>query len=50
MRRLVYPLDWFFTELPRLGFGDIEITVIAPQSSGDPHPFVLARKTGRGAD
>ncbi len=44
MRRLPYPLEWFYSELPRLGFAGIELAVVAPKSSNDPHPFVLARK------
>ncbi len=44
MRRLEYPLEWFYSRLPKLGFEDISVQIIAPRSSGDPHPFVLARK------
>ena len=46
MRRLEYPVDWFFTELPRVGFADVALHVVAARSSGDPHAFVLARKAG----
>ncbi len=48
MRRLEYPLEWFFEALPRMGFEDVALHVIAPRSSHDPHVFVLARKAGIG--
>jgi len=44
MRRLEYPLEWFYRQLPKLGFENVVVQIIAPKSSGDPHPFVLARK------
>src|SRR5437016_9489206 len=46
MRRLVYPLDWLYTELGKLGFVGIELLMVSPRSSNDPHAFVLARKPG----
>jgi SAM-dependent methyltransferase len=49
MRRLEYPVEWFFSELPRLGFSDISLQIVSPRSSGDPHAFVMARKDDFGA-
>jgi ubiquinone/menaquinone biosynthesis C-methylase UbiE len=39
-----YPIEFFYQELPKMGFADIEISILAPKSNNDPHPFVLARK------
>ena len=44
MRRLEYPIEFFYQELPKLGFADIEIFIFVTRSNNDPHPFVLARK------
>ena len=44
MRRLVYPLDWLYAELARIGFAGIELIMVSPKSSNDPHAFILARK------
>ena len=45
MRRLEFPLEWFFAELPKLGFEDVALHVVATRSGDAPHPFVLARKS-----
>jgi len=44
MRQLTYPISWFYSELPGLGFRDIELCVFQVASSKDPHPCLLARK------
>ena len=43
MRGLWYPMDFFYKELPTLGFEDIEIFLFVTKSNNDPHPFVLAK-------
>src|SRR5688500_4301799 len=48
MRGLAFPVDWIFEELPRIGFEQVEIDIIAVKSNGDPHAFILGRK-GAGA-
>lgn len=45
MRGLAYPIDWVFQELPKIGFEKVEISIIPLTSNGDPHVFVLGRKT-----
>jgi ubiquinone/menaquinone biosynthesis C-methylase UbiE len=44
MRSLCYPIQFFYEELPKLGFDDIEICIFVTKSNGDPHPFLFARK------
>lgn len=44
MRGLAFPVDWVFRELPKMGFEQVEIDIIAVKSNGDPHAFVLGRK------
>jgi SAM-dependent methyltransferase len=44
MRGLKYPVDFFYDELPKLGFIDIEISMFATKSNNALHPFVFARK------
>jgi hypothetical protein len=48
MRGTCYPIEFFYQELPKMGFDDIEISIIAPKSNNDPHPFVFARKEAGG--
>ena len=44
MRRLEYPMAYFYEALPKYGFGDIELSVFAAKSNNDPHSFIFARK------
>ena len=44
MRRLSYPIEYFYSVLPSHGFQDVELAVFAAKSNNDPHPFVFARK------
>jgi SAM-dependent methyltransferase len=44
MRALGYPVNFFYDELPRFGFDDIEISIFMTRSNADPHPFVFAKK------
>jgi ubiquinone/menaquinone biosynthesis C-methylase UbiE len=44
MRRLIYPMDYFFETLPKYNFDDIELAVFETKSNNDPHPFIFARK------
>lgn len=44
MRELSYPIEHFYRELPRLGLEDIEVSIFATSSNGDPHSFIFARK------
>lgn len=44
MRRLTYPVDWLYGELPKIGFTDVEISFVTTTSNHDPHTFVFARK------
>jgi 2-polyprenyl-3-methyl-5-hydroxy-6-metoxy-1,4-benzoquinol methylase len=44
MRGLSYPIEFFYEELPKMGFDDIEINIFVTKSNNDPHPFVFARK------
>jgi ubiquinone/menaquinone biosynthesis C-methylase UbiE len=44
MRRLTYPVDWLYTELPKIGFSDVEISFVTTSINSDPHTFVFARK------
>jgi hypothetical protein len=48
MRRLVYQVDWLYAELGKIGFVGIELIMVSPRSSNDPHAFVLARKQRSG--
>lgn len=45
MRGLWYPMEFFYEELPKVGFEDIEICIFVTKSNNDPHPFVFAKKT-----
>jgi hypothetical protein len=38
-------MPWLYSELPKLGFSDIELCVFQLTSSHDPHPCVLVRKS-----
>ncbi len=44
MRALFYPVDWFFSELPKFQFECIEVCLIAPKV-----PFVLAKRNAGGS-
>jgi len=44
MRGLWYPMEFFYKELPKLGFDDIEISTFVTKSNNTPHPFVFAKK------
>jgi len=44
MRRLSYPVEFFYEEFPKLGFGDIELSIFVTKSNNSLHPFILARK------
>ena len=39
-----YPIGFFYEQLPKLGFTQIELAVFAMSSNQDPHPFVFATK------
>lgn len=45
MRGLAYPVEFFYQELPKYGFHDIEISIFVTRSNNDPHPFIFAKKT-----
>ena len=42
MRVLSYPIEFFFEELPKFGFDNIEISIFV--TDNDPHPFIFAKK------
>jgi SAM-dependent methyltransferase len=44
MRGTVYPIPWLQSRLLALGFREVEISIFATSSNGDPHPFVLMRR------
>ena len=44
MRRLAYPLNFFYETLPKYNFDDIEVAIFVTKSNNDPHPFIFARK------
>jgi len=44
MRGTVYPISYFYSTLPRLGFEDIEVHTFLLSSNRSMHPFVFARK------
>lgn len=44
MRGLVFPLSYFYTTLPDIGFQNIEVQVFALKDNTDLHPFIFARK------
>jgi ubiquinone/menaquinone biosynthesis C-methylase UbiE len=44
MRRLEYPVAYFYKALPVYGFGDIELSIFVAKSNNDPHSFIFARK------
>jgi len=44
MRWLRYPIDFFYAELPKLGFRNIEISIFITKSNNHPHPFIFAEK------
>lgn len=44
MRRLSYPIEYFYKVLPKYGFDDIELAVFVAKSNNDPHSFIFARK------
>jgi SAM-dependent methyltransferase len=44
MRGIWYPTEFFYDELPRLGFGEIEISFFMIKTSPQPYPFLFARK------
>ncbi len=44
MRSLNYPIDYFYTALPKYGFDDIEISIFVTKSNTNPHAFIFARK------
>jgi SAM-dependent methyltransferase len=43
-RRLAYPIDYFFSVLPPLGFSNIELSMFSVSRIGGIHPFIFARK------
>jgi ubiquinone/menaquinone biosynthesis C-methylase UbiE len=47
MRGLSYPSEFFYEELPKLGFDDIEISIFVTKSNNVPHSFILAKKKDR---
>jgi len=44
MRGLWYPVEFFYEELPKFGFDDIEISIFVTKSNNELHPFTFARK------
>jgi ubiquinone/menaquinone biosynthesis C-methylase UbiE len=44
MRGHRYPIEYFYQQLPKYGFGDIELGVFVTKINNDPHSFVFARK------
>ena len=47
MQVLPYSIEWIFTELPKMGFEEVELAVLPLTRNGDPHPFILARRGSR---
>ena len=45
MRGLSYPVGFFYEELPKLGFNEIEISIFITKSNNGLHPFIFAKKT-----
>lgn len=44
MRGLSYPVEFFYKELPKVGFDDIEIFTFVTKSNNAPHSFIFAKK------
>jgi ubiquinone/menaquinone biosynthesis C-methylase UbiE len=44
MRGLIFPIDFFYSSLPKYDFENLEINIFITRSNKDRHPFIFARK------
>jgi SAM-dependent methyltransferase len=50
MRYLTYPVEWCFSELPVIGFENLEIVIMTPSASKVPHSLIFGRKSSQPCD